>query len=1306
MPCLTRFHDCTTLGWQDPKFAGEVERDDLWNEPSDSLLGQRDEDYGGIFDKDGHLAQQGGKEMAKDRLGNKQPNSGQRDVRDNKTNKRGSSTVGYKPFKSGPMTTSKAQGNSSFKSSPSTISKTGPKPLFPSGFLPRQVKVPLGKSATKAAEVNKGKDSPPLLPRKSGYFPRNSGFESRSRSKSSERADDESGLGNTNNSKREVRPSGKGKFTTQNWFGLGSNGKKDESKESNTLLSPQVLGSTGGKAIKSTNNIRGRGGFQPKQMGRGGLQQKPLGRGDANANNRGRGARGRGRGVRGRGIAMGNRGRGFVPKGRGFALRGRGRGLSKPGSFPAGMTVRNIFRRSRSPSPTGGRYQKSSRSPGSPRRHRSKSSRGNRSRSRSSSYCSTCSSGSCSTCHSWHSISVDSLSGKGDKDKKRHSHHKGKGTHKEDMEKKSAKLKADIRDMEKQLDEKKSKDTSVKKPSEKKLEQKYSKDVSKSKDDLKSTKDVSKSKLDWKTTKGVPENRLDSKATKYVSKATSKEDKSGKLKDQKGSLKDVKVKEEKNRSSFDPKKDLKKKKDNSREVILKSDKRKDSPLVIKKEKTSPAREVKIVSEKKNKGDKGIDERLGSKMKIDSLKITIDQLEPLSDERLSDSKKKDRNGKNNYRRVEERKKSSKSPPGKQNKKDKEKVKPKKAKKKSKKRKSDRGGSDSGDESVYSSLSEFSSSYDEKSKYIQPSFDGRIVEFSSEAHDSNKITVHYIKRKQNDSNYANSRKLSEGDGSKSTPSRRNLITIPLPKEPNVYSGGKTPPNIQSALPPQDGKHGYPSNKGEKDGDSSDALYSEISYTGNDSNVDWETSKFTEEFPGESTTHGKGTVGDQDYGGLYQGSEGQEWTPGQDEGVEYYYEEGAEGEGYDHEYYSYPQEDAWQGGEQAEGEYQGDDQEWHEGEYPQEGVEGEGGAEYEGQYYLGEDGLYYPVEDEAYEYQGEYVEGAAEGEAVDPEQGAGHAEEGYVYQYGVEGAEGGQYKDGTVYHTEEGWVQGEGGGQWEGYQESYAGAKAGWGTEYGQGSEYEACGQEYAAEEAAPLQEEGYSAGEGQGYEQQLASDHYYADTYPTEEGYQAEYGFEPQQQEEALEPTYIESSSVVSSKDNVEEPKPLKSILKKGKQGENKGTKLVSERLAQLKNQLTSKIETPRLGSALNSVTQTGEKTEQDRGQEAAASAQSESETYREMEEAILSSQPKDAIGTEYIVRVHESGTANFFCQLCKCHFNTLTAKNLHVKGMKHIELYIRLKSSLLKSVIKDTKTEALKRPPDEDPPGTQKFPRRF
>ena len=1300
-----------TLGWQDPTFGGESNTDNIWNESGDSLLDQRDKSYRDNFGNDDLLLQHDRKDQVGGKLSSSKTeqrdgkgSSYFKDTKNNNSGQRSSLGAGFKPLKSGPLSLGKMPGGSSSNFSTPAAPKTGIKPLFPAGFMPRQVKVPFGTNIQKGG-VNKGNESPPLLQRKSGYFPRNTDTTSRSRSRSSEGADDKTEFESNSGSKREVKPPCKGKFTTQNWLDLESNVNKGEAKENVSLQSLQLLGSTGGLGNILTNQCGNRG--------RGGIQRKPgRGRAGTNASSRGRGGRGAQRG-RGRGRGRGNRGRGFSPRGRGLVLHGRGRGLSQP---PVGATVRNIFRRSQSLSPAEGKRRRSSRSPGSPTRSRSRR-RGSRSRSRSrsSSYCSTCSSGSCSTCYSWRSISVDSL--KGDKGRKRHGHHKEKIARKEEIEKKSGKtldkLKSDIKDMEQRLEQKKVKDVSVKKPSDNKPLGKTPSDrkpSNKKQLDKKplETKPLDKKPLEKKPSekkssdknseqkfsKDISTANLDVKTTKSVSKADIKEEtKGGKLKDQKSSLKSLFVKEEKSKSPFDARKQFKKRTDNSREVIMKSDKRKESPLVIKKEKESPTREVKIVSEKKSRGDKVLEEKSSSKMNVDSLKITIDQPKWLSEARKS--RKSDLE---DERTVNEKKKSSKSPPGKQKKKDKEKVKTKKAKKKSKKRKHDRDNNDSGDESVYSSMSgqdEFFSSYDDKSKYMQPSHDERIVEFSSGTYDSNKITVHYAKRSGTDLNNLNNRKLSEGEAPKSTPSRANLITIPMSKEPNVYQGSGIPRKVRGAAPP------HPAQEKGFDNDSSDALYSDMSYTGNDSNVDWETAKFAGEF------YTEGVPSEQDYGISYQSSENleQEWVQGQEEGGEYYYGEGADGEGYEQEYYTYPQEGEQAGaGDTQEGEYY---QEWYEGEYAQEGAEDEtAGAEYGGQYYLGEDGLYYPVEGEVYEeYQGEFVEGGLEGEVVDPEQGATHAEEGYGYQYAEEGhqyaeegAEWQQYEDGSAYQAEEGWSQGEVEGQWEEYQEGYPAAEGEWGTEYTQGNEYEAAGQEYATEAEALLQE---------GYDQ----NQYYMESYqPVEEGHHVHQNFEPQQQEEEQEQVQehvTANNNSTDRKDKTGVTKPLKSILKKANQAENNRTKLVSERLAQMKKQPTSKIETSWHGStsASASSSQTVEKTEKNQSEEA-ASVQTELDHYREIEEDILSSQPKDAIGTEYVVRVHGSGTANFYCKLCNCHFNTLTAKNLHIKGMKHIELYIRLKSQLLQSVIKDTKAETFKRPAEEDTSGAQKVPRIF
>lgn len=1193
-------------------------------------------------------------------------------LNDNSKQPRGSS----KTVSKSSTTTPSLPENNKSKGSTLTTQKPGPKPLFPSGFLPRQLQKPIGKGVQKAG-VDKSME-PPLLPKKGGYFPKNM-ENSRPRSRSSERDDSKNEVGISNSSsKREVKPPSKGKFTTQNWSGLESNDNRQQSKEKDSFTTTQPQG-------------RGQG------------------RGNMNANNRGRGAvfnpRGRGRGFRGRRVSSGDRGRGMTLRGRGFVFRGRGRGISQP---PVGATVRNIFRRSRSPSPVGSKYRKSSRSPGSPRRdHKSRSERRkerrSRSRSRSSSFCSTCSSHSCSTCHSWRSVSLDSLSGKGDGSKKKH--HTTKISSKEDKEKKSAKaldkLKSDIKNMEKQLEKK-----PVKVVEEKK-------------------KNVSKGNREPKKATEVPKTEVKDKT------------KAGKTKDKPGSSKNaLVVKDEKDKNFREVKKEvkkevkteLKKKTDTVREVILKSDKRKESPLMIKKEKVSPVREVKIVNEKKTKGGKG-EEKSGSKMKIDTLKITIDQPEK-APESKKDTKKDKKKEKVEEKPQDSGKRSSKSPPGKPKKK--EKVKTKKAKKKAKKRKYDRDSEDSGDESIYSSISgqeEFSGN-DDKLRSLQAPHDERIVEFSSSvAFDTNSISAHYAKMGAG-KYHVTGRKSSEGEALKNHPSRKNLISIPVAKEPGVIQRSNILQHARRPRPIQQQVE-YPLNKGGEDEKGSDAQYSDVSLPNESSfeNVDWETAKFAGECGTESA------VGEQDLGTSYQGSEilNQEWTSEQGEVGDpnnYYYEEGTEGGEYEQEYY-YTQD--WQTGDQGadQGGDQGEYQQWYEGEYPQEGVE-EAEAVYEGEYYLAEDGLYYPVEGEAYQesqdYQGEYVEGGTEGEVLYAGQDAAYAEGDYQYQYSEEGGEWQQYDEAAVYQTEEGWNQGEAEGQWqEEYQEGYHGAESEWGTEYTQGNEFEAGGQGYAVEGTEMLPQEGYNVDEGYDQQlpaQQLPAEEYYMETVPPQgESHHVQHGFEPQKQQEAMEPKYSEEplTSKNESKDmpvaptetKVEENKPLKSILKKARPVEDngKGSKLVSERLAQMRKQSANKVEIPqRSSTSAPSVESVNKKEQQDPdqnpNQEGAASVQSESDRYREMEEAILSSQPKDAVGTEYVVRVHGSGTANFYCKLCRCHFNTLTAKNLHIKGMKHIELYIRLKSSLLQSVIRDTKVETAKRPAEDEPPAAQKIPRRL
>lgn len=1337
-------------GHQESKFGGDAKRDEVWGVSTDSVPGQRETRFSDIFRSDSFLVASDGKERMKDQLASQNPSS---KAQQNERDKSSTLTVGLKVGNH--ITSSIKSVTTGSKGSPSTSTNTGVKPLFRSGFLPRQVKAPLGKNAQKVGQSQKS-DSPPPLSKKSGYFPRSTDQKSRSRSRSSERDDIFSTLGNNSNLNRES----KGTFTSQNWSCLGGNENKDKSKENKFLVSPQQL----------VESIHGRGGMIKNNGSRGGLQQRPPGRGDTTAKNPGRGRARRGRG---RGVTAGNRGRGVNLRGRGIAIRGRGRGLSQRGHLPIGATVRNIFRKSSSPSQTEGRHQRSSRSPGSSRGNESRGRKEKRSRSRSSSYCSTCSSGSCSTCHSRRSRSLDGLSERKHKGSHRHIHHHEKRSNLQGDDRKSQealeKLKADIKFMEKELDEKKVSDTSAKKSSEQKAGEKSFKDTAKSKTDPQNSKDTPRSTLHPKTTKDIPKSKLDPKkskekeksnldpknnkdmpksnlevkasndlskrkvvskttkevlrdkldprasksdakstvytkstgdvskskldsrkSTKDLSKSKSEtkstrsvsKDESGKLRDQKGLWKGHSVEEERSKSPFESKREFEKKSESSREVIFKSDKRKESPIVVKKEKDSPAREVKIISEKRNKGNRAHEEQMGSEMKIDSLKITIDQ----SDRALGGKKYLRRSGRDSERSTREtNRSSSKSPPGKQKKKEKEKVKSKKAKKKSKKRKQDRRSSESEDDSVYSSTS----SFDKGSQYMLHSPGERIVDFYPEAHESNKIAVHSAKRKRSDTNYPSIQQLSEREALKGTSSRSNLITIPLSREVTVHQSFEQ--NVKGGPPSLPERHEVPGKKEGRVEDNSDLIYSEVSYTGTDPNVNWEGTEFAEEHENQID------------GTLYQDSEVQEWVPEYEEGAEYCYQEGAEGEVYEEEHYSYNEEEAWQANEEGEGEYH--EEEWYGDEYTQEGVEGEEGelAEYEGQYYLGEDGLYYPVDSEAYEdYQGEYNEGAVEGMTAYPEESVHNAADDHGYEHLEEGTEWVQYEDGTTYQGEEGWGQSEVEVQWAEQQEGYAGEEAGWNAEYSQGDEYEATGQVYDTEAESFMPQENYGVGEEQGFEQQLAQDQCYAE--PPVESHQPEHMFQSGVQEESMEPIFVAKDESDSSvKDNQEEIKPLKSILKKSKYGQNMGTKLVSERLAQLKSQGTNKLETPQLGNTTNSFAKTNENAKQNAEKQVASSAQTEAEKYREMEEAILSSQPKDAVGAEYVVRLRESGTANFFCQLCKCHFNTLTAKNLHVKGMKHIELYVRLKSSLLKSVIKDTKTDTLKRPSGQDPSTGGKLP---
>lgn len=134
--------------------------------------------------------------------------------------------------------------------------------------------------------------------------------------------------------------------------------------------------------------------------------------------------------------------------------------------------------------------------------------------------------------------------------------------------------------------------------------------------------DVLKSKLDLrKSTKDLFKSKSEIKSIRSVSK-----DESGKLRDQKGLWKGYSVEEERSKSFFEFKREFEKKSESFREVIFKSDKWKEFFIVVKKEKDFFVREVKIISEKRNKGNRVYEEQMGLEMKIDLLKIIIDQFD--------------------------------------------------------------------------------------------------------------------------------------------------------------------------------------------------------------------------------------------------------------------------------------------------------------------------------------------------------------------------------------------------------------------------------------------------------------------------------------------------------------------------------------------------------------------------------------------------------------------------------------------------------------------------------------------------------
>ena len=59
-------------------------------------------------------------------------------------------------------------------------------------------------------------------------------------------------------------------------------------------------------------------------------------------------------------------------------------------------------------------------------------------------------------------------------------------------------------------------------------------------------------------------------------------------------------------------------------------------------------------------------------------------------------------------------------------------------------------------------------------------------------------------------------------------------------------------------------------------------------------------------------------------------------------------------------------------------------------------------------------------------------------------------------------------------------------------------------------------------------------------------------------------------------------------------------------------------------------------------------------------------------------PKNAVGAEYVVNTGEQ--AKYFCQLCDMQFATLSVKNLHLRGPKHLAMFMKHKSPLIDEMI--------------------------
>ena len=339
-------------------------------------------------------------------------------------------------------------------------------------------------------------------------------------------------------------------------------------------------------------------------------------------------------------------------------------------------------------------------------------------------------------------------------------------------------------------------------------------------------------------------------------------------------------------------------------------------------------------------------------------------------------------------------------------------------------------------------------------------------------------------------------------------------------------------------------------------------------------------------------------------------------------YYYHENTEGDPYYAEAQEGQEEYYTESGEQHhEGEYS-EEYQWTEEYYQQdperEGVAGDQVVVYDesAEWNTGEEGYY---EHEQGTEGHDYSAAGYEGEAVGQE-------------YWENSTEEQQYYDGD---------------EWTGYEGEYAEPESN--LHYGyEGDEHSsvddqnthAYNEQYLVEQPMETGQEPYHYTEfrGEYTAQQIEGfyEHY--------ESYQAQ----QEEKHEEPEPEFDEAALLGTSFSPAalqEEPKPLRSILKKPK----------------------FKVSTP--------VTSTEQGHHKQQGT---------SPTVGVPDQPAPSILPKNDIGAEYITNITNGNRVQFYCQLCKCHFNTVTAKNLHLKGMKHIEMFIRTKANLLTEVITDVR----------------------